>query len=81
MSEALVAASRCRWSGPIVLSVETEHVEVESEIPMHPRDSRLVREAGARLGGCRVARTLSCRGELVHATAGESEGIIGSHLS
>ena len=72
MSEALVAASRCRWSGPIVLSVETEHVEVVSEIPMHPRDSRLVREA---------ARTLSCRGELVHATAGESEGIIGSHLS
>ena len=49
-----------------------------SELPLRSRVSRAVHEAGERLGGCRDARTLSGRGELVDVTAGESTGIIGS---
>ena len=58
VSESPVSASRRRWSVPTVHSAET----VVSELPMHPRVSRAVQEAGARLGGCRDARTLSGRG-------------------
>ena len=63
---------------PPVPSVETVHVAVESELPLRSRVYRAVHDGGARLGGVHGARTLSGRGELVDATAGESRGIIGS---